>query len=384
MTNRGTDPLWLAQAEPTAYPSLEDDLEVDVAVIGGGIAGVTAALLLKRDGARVAVLERGAICGGATGFTTAKVCALQADQALAHPQAARRRRGAHAYAQASLAGGRARWTSSSARRASTAPGSALPAFTYAGDEDQADAVEQEAEPRRRGRPGRRTSSPRRRCRSPSRARSASTIRRSGPRALRPRPGGGRRRRRLRRVREHRGHRRRRGLAVPRRDRRRRDGHRRARRRRDELPAARPRPVLRAHGGDALATSSPPAIRGEAPRGMLITAGEPTRSIRPYPRDGETLGARRRRGPPHRRRRRAARALRGARGVRARALRRHRRPVPVVDAGRHAGRQAALRRPVHAGLQAPVRRRRLPEVGHDERHDRRRACSPTGSPGARTL
>ena len=49
----------------------------DVAVIGGGIAGMSAALLLKRDGARVAVLERGVACGGATGFTTAKVSALQ-------------------------------------------------------------------------------------------------------------------------------------------------------------------------------------------------------------------------------------------------------------------------------------------------------------------
>ena len=66
MTGLGGDSLWLAGAPPTAYPALEGDAEFDVAVIGGGIAGVNAALLLKRDGARVAVLERGVVCGGAT------------------------------------------------------------------------------------------------------------------------------------------------------------------------------------------------------------------------------------------------------------------------------------------------------------------------------
>ncbi|MCA1701304.1 MAG: FAD-dependent oxidoreductase, partial [Actinobacteria bacterium] len=72
-----TESLWLARATPTNYPALVEDQQFDVAVIGGGIAGVSAALALKRDGARVVVLERGVICAGATGFTTAKVSALQ-------------------------------------------------------------------------------------------------------------------------------------------------------------------------------------------------------------------------------------------------------------------------------------------------------------------
>ena len=45
MTPRATDSLWIDQGPATAYPSLESDLEVDVAVIGGGIAGITTALL---------------------------------------------------------------------------------------------------------------------------------------------------------------------------------------------------------------------------------------------------------------------------------------------------------------------------------------------------
>src|SRR5690606_27663866 len=70
----GTESLWLAagRADGAAHPALEDDAEVDVAVVGGGIAGLTTALLLQRDGARVAVLDRGPIAGGASGATTAK------------------------------------------------------------------------------------------------------------------------------------------------------------------------------------------------------------------------------------------------------------------------------------------------------------------------
>ena len=69
--------LWLRTAPATAYGGLEGDLEVDVAVLGGGITGLTTALLLKRDGARVAVVEAGRVGGGVTGCTTAKVSALQ-------------------------------------------------------------------------------------------------------------------------------------------------------------------------------------------------------------------------------------------------------------------------------------------------------------------
>ena len=46
-------------------------------MIGGGIAGLTVALLCKREGARVALVEAGRVGGGVTGCTTAKVSALQ-------------------------------------------------------------------------------------------------------------------------------------------------------------------------------------------------------------------------------------------------------------------------------------------------------------------
>jgi glycine/D-amino acid oxidase-like deaminating enzyme/nitrite reductase/ring-hydroxylating ferredoxin subunit len=55
---------------------LAADLDVDVAVIGGGIAGVCTAWELARAGRSVALLEAGRLLGGNTGHTTAKLTAL--------------------------------------------------------------------------------------------------------------------------------------------------------------------------------------------------------------------------------------------------------------------------------------------------------------------
>jgi len=65
--------LWLATTPRTDFKSLKDDLSVDVAVIGGGIAGITTALLLKQSGASVALIEARKIVESVTGNTTAKV-----------------------------------------------------------------------------------------------------------------------------------------------------------------------------------------------------------------------------------------------------------------------------------------------------------------------
>src|SRR5919198_2922456 len=77
-TTSAAQSLWLEDEPPVPRPPLARDVEVDVAVIGGGIAGITTALLLKRSGARVAVLEAHTVGAGTTGCTTAKVSALQA------------------------------------------------------------------------------------------------------------------------------------------------------------------------------------------------------------------------------------------------------------------------------------------------------------------
>jgi len=64
---------WMASVQKTDYPVLEDDIKVDVAIIGGGITGITSAYFLTKEGAKVAVIEADRILQGTTGHTTAKI-----------------------------------------------------------------------------------------------------------------------------------------------------------------------------------------------------------------------------------------------------------------------------------------------------------------------
>ncbi len=68
--------LWVETTGETSYKPLTRKATFDAIVIGGGITGLTAALLLKREGMKVAVLEAGRIASGVTGYTTAKITAL--------------------------------------------------------------------------------------------------------------------------------------------------------------------------------------------------------------------------------------------------------------------------------------------------------------------
>ena len=65
--------LWIETTPETAYPALEGNVEVDVAVIGAGITGLMTAWLLKCEDRRVALVEMRRVAEGATGYTTAKV-----------------------------------------------------------------------------------------------------------------------------------------------------------------------------------------------------------------------------------------------------------------------------------------------------------------------
>ena len=68
--------IWIETSPSTSYPTLDDDLGVEVVIVGGGIVGITAAVLLSRAGRQVALLEAERLVGGVTGHTTAKVTSL--------------------------------------------------------------------------------------------------------------------------------------------------------------------------------------------------------------------------------------------------------------------------------------------------------------------
>ncbi len=67
---------WMASTEQPRHPALTGDITADVAVVGGGIAGVCAAWELARAGRRVVLIEADRILSSVTGHTTAKLTAL--------------------------------------------------------------------------------------------------------------------------------------------------------------------------------------------------------------------------------------------------------------------------------------------------------------------
>src|SRR3954451_9506751 len=69
--------LWMDLDDELDRPPLAEDLEVDACVLGGGIAGITAALELQRGGRSVAVLDMHRVGAGVTGHSTAKLSSLQ-------------------------------------------------------------------------------------------------------------------------------------------------------------------------------------------------------------------------------------------------------------------------------------------------------------------
>lgn len=67
--------LWEDRNDLPRYTALEEDIQTDVLVIGGGMAGILCAHFLKEAGVRYALVEAGRICQGTTGHTTAKITA---------------------------------------------------------------------------------------------------------------------------------------------------------------------------------------------------------------------------------------------------------------------------------------------------------------------
>jgi glycine/D-amino acid oxidase-like deaminating enzyme/nitrite reductase/ring-hydroxylating ferredoxin subunit len=59
--------------QPPKFPSLDENLKCDVAIIGSGIAGLSAAYELAKAGKSVVVLDRGPIARGMTARTTAHI-----------------------------------------------------------------------------------------------------------------------------------------------------------------------------------------------------------------------------------------------------------------------------------------------------------------------
>jgi glycine/D-amino acid oxidase-like deaminating enzyme/nitrite reductase/ring-hydroxylating ferredoxin subunit len=135
--------LWLDTTPGTNFPSFQSGLEVDVVIVGGGLAGLTAATLLKESGKTVIVLEAGRIVRGVTGNTTAKLTSLHTliyDHLINHFGEAK----ARAYGEANQTAIEqiASWVQ---QKQIDCDFKRTEAYTYAESADEADKIEAEVE-----------------------------------------------------------------------------------------------------------------------------------------------------------------------------------------------------------------------------------------------
>lgn len=72
-THEGSGSFWIKTCPTTDYPTLEEGLKVDTVILGGGIAGITTAILLKDLGHKVAIIESDRIIKDVSIGTTAKI-----------------------------------------------------------------------------------------------------------------------------------------------------------------------------------------------------------------------------------------------------------------------------------------------------------------------
>ena len=140
----GNASYWVATAPATSFPPYRgDDLKVDVAVLGGGITGLTTAMLLQQAGASVAVVEAGRVACGVTGYTTAKVTSLHG-LTYAKLTSTFGEQGARIYGEANQAGLEL-IAGLVEELGIDCDFERLPAFTYTEDPQRVSAIEEEAE-----------------------------------------------------------------------------------------------------------------------------------------------------------------------------------------------------------------------------------------------
>lgn len=79
-TSGANSPYWIASVQPFATRKLSQTIDTEVVVIGGGIAGVSVAYNLARNGVKVVLVEDGNIGSGETGRTSAHLVSALDDR----------------------------------------------------------------------------------------------------------------------------------------------------------------------------------------------------------------------------------------------------------------------------------------------------------------
>ena len=139
----GNGAYWIATAPDISFPRLSGDMEVDVAIIGGGIVGTTAASLLKAEGLKVTLIEARKVGQEVTGKSTAKITS---QHNLIYTRLRKRYGvdGARTYAEANEAGVRL-LLSLGAQHGIDGDIEQLPAYTYTLLDEHVGEIEREVE-----------------------------------------------------------------------------------------------------------------------------------------------------------------------------------------------------------------------------------------------
>ncbi|MFL6846269.1 MAG: FAD-dependent oxidoreductase [Allosphingosinicella sp.] len=147
-TRNGNRSYWNATAAGTDFPALSGDLSVDVAIIGGGIVGVTTARLLKDRGLTVALVEARRVGREVTGKSTAKLSSQHGSTRYQTLESKFGEDRARLYAEAQEAGIR-RIAELAREHGIDADLEPIPAFVYTLDEKHVSELEKEVEVARR-------------------------------------------------------------------------------------------------------------------------------------------------------------------------------------------------------------------------------------------
>jgi glycine/D-amino acid oxidase-like deaminating enzyme/nitrite reductase/ring-hydroxylating ferredoxin subunit len=134
---------WNDTAEAPAFPQLSGDMAVDIAIVGGGIVGITTARLLKDQGLKVAVIEARQVGRQVTGKSTAKMSSQHGILYQTLEQKFGEDR-ARLYADAQETGIR-RISELAAQHGIDADIEPMPAFVYTQDESYVEQLEKEVE-----------------------------------------------------------------------------------------------------------------------------------------------------------------------------------------------------------------------------------------------
>ena len=69
------DSYWISSTKNSEkkYPTLTEDISVDVCIVGAGLVGITSAYFLSDFSLKITILERNDICSHVSGNSTAKI-----------------------------------------------------------------------------------------------------------------------------------------------------------------------------------------------------------------------------------------------------------------------------------------------------------------------